>query len=120
MLYSDPPATYNSEKKVYMLLVLSTESVPDLGQMRPLTWTLTGSRPGRPTQTVIMSGIAPKQNSFKFKIAPHKQKSIVKKKFGRKMVPCLSTPKKNGKSGTVQNTLYYVYTAVFYRPNPSL
>jgi hypothetical protein len=26
-----------------------------------------------------MSGIAPKQNAFKFKIAPHKQKSIVKK-----------------------------------------
>ena len=25
-----------------------------------------------------MSGIAPKQNAFKFKIAPHKQKSIVK------------------------------------------
>jgi hypothetical protein len=24
-----------------------------------------------------MSGIAPKQNAFKFKIAPHKQKSIV-------------------------------------------
>jgi hypothetical protein len=27
-----------------------------------------------------MSGIAPKQNAFKFKIAPHKQKSIVTKK----------------------------------------
>jgi hypothetical protein len=26
-----------------------------------------------------MSGIAPKQNAFKFKIAPDKQKSIVKK-----------------------------------------
>jgi hypothetical protein len=26
-----------------------------------------------------MSGIAPKQNAFKFKIAPHKQKYIVKK-----------------------------------------
>jgi hypothetical protein len=26
-----------------------------------------------------MSGIAPKQNTFKFKNAPHKQKSIVKK-----------------------------------------
>ena len=26
-----------------------------------------------------MSGIAPKQNAFKFKSAPHKQKSIVKK-----------------------------------------
>jgi hypothetical protein len=25
-----------------------------------------------------MSGIAPKQNVFKFKIAPHKQKSILK------------------------------------------
>jgi len=26
-----------------------------------------------------MSGIAPKQNAFKFKIAPHKHKSIEKK-----------------------------------------
>jgi hypothetical protein len=54
-----------------------------------------------------MSGIAPKQNTFKFKIAPHKQKSIVKMLgvSGRKMCPlangalCLSTPKHNGKSG---------------------
>jgi len=43
-----------------------------------------GGRPGRPTDKSgihaqeIMSGIAPKQNAFKFKIAPHKQKS---KKF---------------------------------------
>jgi hypothetical protein len=29
------------------------------------------------TPLIIMSGIAPKQNAFKFKIAPHKQKSIV-------------------------------------------
>jgi hypothetical protein len=34
-----------------------------------------------------MSGIAPKQNAFKFKIAPNKQKSIVKMFFGRKMSP---------------------------------
>jgi hypothetical protein len=34
-----------------------------------------------------MSGIAPKQNAFKFKIAPQKQKSIVKKIIGRKMAP---------------------------------
>jgi hypothetical protein len=38
------------------------------------------------------------RNAFKFKIAPHKQKSIVKI-IGRKMGPC--TPKHNGKSGTV-------------------
>jgi hypothetical protein len=67
---------------------------------------------------IIMSGIAPKQNAFKFKIAPHKQKPIVKK-IGRKMSPppppppslangalCLSTPKHNGKSGTDKNTLW--------------
>ena len=49
------------------------------------------------------------QEILKFLIAPHKQKSIVKKVFfGRKMgplangAPCLSTPKHNGKSGTVQ------------------
>ena len=68
-----------------------------------------GGRPGRPTQAVnalIMSRIAPEQNAFKFKIAPHKQKSIVKLFFfGRKMGPvngalCLSTPKHNDKSGT--------------------
>jgi hypothetical protein len=53
-----------------------------------------------------MSGIAPKQNAFKFKIAPHKHKSIVKKKLGQEDGPlangtlCLSTPKHNGKSGT--------------------
>jgi hypothetical protein len=33
--------------------------------------------------SIIMSGIAPKQNAFKFKIAPHEQKSIVKKTIGR-------------------------------------
>ena len=66
-----------------------------------------GGKLGRPAQTVnsiIMSGIAPKQNAFKFKITPHKHKSIV---FGRKMGPldngamCSSTAKHNGKSGTV-------------------
>jgi len=57
-----------------------------------------------------MSRIAPKQNVFKFKIAPHKQKSIVKNLFGRKKPPpplangamCLSTPMHNGKSGTAR------------------
>jgi len=58
-----------------------------------------------------MSRIAPKQNSFKFKIAPHKQKSIVKNIFGRKMglsangALCLSTPKHNGKSGTDEDVV---------------
>ena len=65
-----------------------------------------------------MSGIAPKQNAFKFKIAPHKQKSIVNILLAGRCPPhplvngnlCLSTgsrlrlstPKHNGKSGTVQ------------------
>ena len=35
---------------------------------------LEGGRPGRPTQAVRHT----KQNAFKFKIAPHKQKSIAK------------------------------------------
>jgi hypothetical protein len=52
-----------------------------------------------------MSGIAPKQNTFRFKITSHKQKFIVKKKklAGRWLANgalCLSTPKHNGKSGT--------------------
>jgi hypothetical protein len=66
-----------------------------------------GGKLGRPVQAVnsiIMSGIAPNQNAFKYKITPHKHKSIV---FGRKMGPldngamCSSTAKHNGKSGTV-------------------
>jgi hypothetical protein len=32
-----------------------------------------------------MSGIAPKQNAFKFKIASHKQKYIAKNFVGRKI-----------------------------------
>jgi hypothetical protein len=53
-----------------------------------------------------MSVITPKQNAFKFKIAPHKQKSIVKKKIGRKMSPLANgalCSKHNGKSGTGAN-----------------
>jgi hypothetical protein len=34
-----------------------------------------------------MSGIAPKQNAFKFKITPHKQKSIVKTFFWQEHGP---------------------------------
>jgi hypothetical protein len=50
-----------------------------------------------------MSGIAPKQNVFKFKIAPYKQKSIITKNWQEDLANgalCLSTPKYNGKSGT--------------------
>jgi hypothetical protein len=53
-----------------------------------------------------MSGIAPKQNAIKFKIAPHKQKSIVKNIAWQEDGPpgqralCLRTPKHNSKSGT--------------------
>ena len=53
-----------------------------------------------------MSGIALKQNAFKFEIASHKQISIVKKLWQQDVPPlakgtlCLSTPKHNGKSGT--------------------
>jgi hypothetical protein len=52
-----------------------------------------------------MSGIASKQNAFKFKIAPHKQKSIGFLLAGKwaplpNGILCLSTPKHNGKSGT--------------------
>jgi hypothetical protein len=58
------------------------------------------------TVNIIMSGISPKQNAFKFKIAPHKQKSIVKNIMAGRLAPlangvlCISTPKHNGKSGT--------------------
>jgi hypothetical protein len=71
-----------------------------------------GPEGGRPTQTVnsiIISGIAPKQYAFKFKIAPHKQKSILKKNCGQEDAPlangalCLSTPKHNGKSDTANH-----------------
>ena len=66
-----------------------------------------------------MSGIVPKQNVFKFKIEPHKQKSIVKYNFGRTMGPlangamCLSTPKHNGKSDTAQMGLGLWYLIIF-------
>ena len=46
--------------------------------MRPLTWTL---KEVDTINSIIMSGIAPKQNAFKFKIAPHKQKFTVKMFF---------------------------------------
>jgi hypothetical protein len=39
--------------------------------MRPLTWTL---KEVDTINFIIMSGIAPKQNAFKFKIEPHKHK----------------------------------------------
>ena len=58
-----------------------------------------------------MSGIAPKQNTIKFKIAPHKQKSIVKNILAGRCPPpangalCLSTPKHNGKSDTDYETI---------------
>ena len=64
-----------------------------------------------------MSGITPKQNAFKFKIAPHKQKSM---DFGRKMGPlsngtlCLSTPKHNGKSGTGSSNISGVLTLMHW------
>ena len=50
------------------------------------------------------AGIAPKQNAFKFKISPHKQKSIVKFFWVEKWAKwalCLSTLKHNGEFGTV-------------------
>jgi hypothetical protein len=53
-----------------------------------------------------MSGIAPKQNASKLKIAPHKQKSIAKNVLAGRCSPlangalCLSTPKYNAKSCT--------------------
>jgi len=64
-------------------------------------------RSGRPTQAVrhTCSGIAKKI------IAPHKQKSIVKKFFWQDDGPlangalCLSTPRHNGKFGTGYHTI---------------
>jgi hypothetical protein len=60
-----------------------------------------------------MSGIAPKQNIFKFKIA-HKQKSIIIIFFWQEdeaplvnEALCLSTPKHNGKSSTAHTYIYY-------------
>jgi hypothetical protein len=54
-----------------------------------------------------MSGIAPNQNTFKIRIAPDKQNSIVKNKLAGRWVLlangtlCFNTPKHNGKSGTI-------------------
>ena len=41
--------------------------------------------------SIIMYGIAPKQNAFKFKIAPHKQKSTIKNVFWQEDGPPLPT-----------------------------
>ena len=66
--------------------------------MRPLTLGPEGGRPGRPTQAVWHTMHA--QEILKFKIAPHKQKSIVKKVCLAGRWAPLSTHKHNVKSGT--------------------
>jgi hypothetical protein len=75
-----------------------------------------------------MFGIAQKQNAFKFKIAPHKQKPIVDIFLaGRCPMPlpptplangalCLSTPKHNGKSGTEYTVLEFKQITIFTIP----
>ena len=55
--------------------------------MRPLTWVLKEVYSVGLHRQSGIHGIALKQNAFKFKIAPHKQKSIVKIFFGREMGP---------------------------------
>ena len=61
-----------------------------------------------------MYGIAPKQKAFKFKIAPHKQKSKLKHFLARRWGPlanealCLSTHKHNGKSGISKTVYTYI------------
>jgi hypothetical protein len=73
-----------------------------------------------------MSGIAPKQNAFKFKISPHKQKSIVKTILAGRWDPpgqrgplanealWLSTPKHNGKSGGTAYIILVVCTIKWF------
>jgi hypothetical protein len=86
--------------------------------MRPLTWVLKAVDPvglHRQSGIPVCSGnlgivkILRYFRSDKFKIAPHKQKSIVKNFFGGGRSPppplangalCLSTPKHTGKPGT--------------------
>ena len=78
------------------------------------------STPGSHTQeinSIIMSGIAPKQNTFKFKIATRQQKYTIKTLLGMKMGPlangalCLSIHKHNGKSGTELNVYLQISIA---------
>jgi hypothetical protein len=54
-----------------------------------------------------MSVIDPKQNAFKLKIAPHKQKSIAKINWQEDSPPGQRGPvlKHNGKSGTARNII---------------
>jgi len=63
-----------------------------------------GGRPGRPigSQAYMLRKF---RNSYNIKIAPHKQKSIVKKMANGAL--CLSTPKHNGKSGTDHRSSYF-------------
>ena len=59
-----------------------------------------------------MSGIALKPNAYEFKIAPHKQKSIVKKKLGQEDRPDLA----NGALSTMVNPALPIklYNEVFF------
>jgi len=62
--------------------------------------------------SIIVSGIVPKQNAFKFIIAPHKKTSIVFF-FWQEDPPCLSRPKHNGKSSTVSEPGYLCLFSIF-------
>jgi len=59
------------------------------------------------------------QEIKKFKIAPHKQKSIVKKLFWQEDghlangALCLSTPKHNGKSDTSDIGIHFILITVY-------
>ena len=93
LLYSHFPA-YPGKREIWLYSHFSGEGkwlwgnngsmTPELGQMRPLAWALNEADPiGLPAlicdtlpytiNSIIMSRIAPKQDAFKFKIAPHKQ-----------------------------------------------
>jgi hypothetical protein len=93
-----------------------------------LTWALKEVDPvglhrqsGIHTQEIHVWNRSEKQNAFKFKSAPHKQKSIVKKicqedahhpspPLFANWALCLSTLKHNGKYGTA---VVYIHSFVF-------
>ena len=68
-------------------------------------------RPAQAVNSIIMSGIAPKQNAFKFKITPHKHKSIV---FGRKMGPWPTGPCAQAQLSTMVNPALLGDTVIVY------
>jgi hypothetical protein len=66
-----------------------------------------------------MSGIAPKQNAFKSKIALYKQKSIINILWQEDAPPPPGTPKHNDQSGTDRRDITEMLLSGVQHQNPN-